>query len=163
MSATQEFIDKMLTNIKDHDTREKTKMFRLGTIISQGGFLCLLNRKAIGWICTPASRTTTYVYIEYTVIYFLFWQGHSRQGTCLCHLKRKKEALEAFCKAHTCALNEKEENATANDVISTAMDVEGWWSVLNRYQKNNTSGCLLDNDAMAPVHAPWNTFGCRLT
>ena len=64
--------------------------------------------------------------MEYTVIYFLFWQGHSRQGTCLCHLKQKKEALVAFCKAHTSALNEKEENATAYDVISTAMDVEGW-------------------------------------
>ena len=47
MSATQE-LDKMLTNIKDHDIREKREMFLLGTIISQGVFLCSLDRKAIG-------------------------------------------------------------------------------------------------------------------
>ena len=123
VSATQE-LDKMLTNIKDHDIREKRKMFLLGTIISQGVFFRSLDRNAIGLICTPASHTT-YVHIEYIVIYSLFRQGHSRQGTCLCHLKRKKEALEAFCKAHTSALNEKEENATACDVISTAMEVDG--------------------------------------
>ncbi|KAM7440313.1 Stress-induced-phosphoprotein 1 [Porites harrisoni] len=53
-----------------------------------------------------------------------WFRGHSRQGTCLCHLKRKEEALEAFCKAHTYALTEKDKNATADDVISVAMDIK---------------------------------------
>ena len=45
--ATQA-LDKVLTNIKDHDIREKREMFRLGTIISRGVFLCSLDRNAIG-------------------------------------------------------------------------------------------------------------------
>ena len=53
-------------------------------------------------------------------------QGHSRHGTCLLHLKRYKDALNAFCKAHTCALTDKEKHATASEVISAAMEVEGW-------------------------------------
>ena len=42
------------------------------------------------------------------------------------HLKRYEEALKSFCKAHTCASSDKERNATASEVISAAMDVEGW-------------------------------------
>ena len=47
VSATQE-LDKVLTNIKDHDIRDKSEMFRLGTIISQAVFLCSLGRNATG-------------------------------------------------------------------------------------------------------------------
>ncbi|KAJ7371742.1 TPR and ankyrin repeat-containing protein 1 [Desmophyllum pertusum] len=56
-----------------------------------------------------------------------WFRGHSRLGTCLLHLnsKNNKEALQAFCKAHTCALNDKEKQATAQEVISTAMNIEG--------------------------------------
>ncbi|KAJ7371766.1 TPR and ankyrin repeat-containing protein 1 [Desmophyllum pertusum] len=54
-----------------------------------------------------------------------WFRGHSRHGTCLLHLKRNKDALQAFCKAHTCALNDKEKQATAQEVISTAMNIEG--------------------------------------
>ena len=53
-------------------------------------------------------------------------QGHSRRGNCLLPLKRKKEALGAFCKAHTNAVTDKEKQATALDVITTAMTIEGW-------------------------------------
>lgn len=53
-------------------------------------------------------------------------QGHSRRGNCLLPLKRKKEALGAFCKAHTNAVTDKEKQATAQDVITTAMTIEGW-------------------------------------
>ena len=62
-------------------------------------------------------------------------QGHSRQGTCLRHLKSYKAALKAFCKAHTCALADTEKHATASEVISTAMEVEGWqcfWIIPNK-------------------------------
>ena len=55
-----------------------------------------------------------------------FPKGHSRHGTCMIHLKRYKEALKSFCKAHTCASSDKERNATASEVISAAMDIQGW-------------------------------------
>ncbi|KAJ7371752.1 Hsp90 cochaperone [Desmophyllum pertusum] len=54
-----------------------------------------------------------------------WFRGHSRLGTCLLHLKRNKDALQAFCKAHTCAVNDKEKQTTAQEVISTAMNIEG--------------------------------------
>ena len=53
------------------------------------------------------------------------YQGHSRHGTCLLHLKRHKEALKAFCKAHTHATSDKEKYSTADEVVSTAMEVVG--------------------------------------
>ena len=53
-------------------------------------------------------------------------QGHSRRGNCLLPLKRKKDALRAFCKAHTNAVTEREKQATAQEVITTAMGMEGW-------------------------------------
>ena len=65
-------------------------------------------------------------FLNFIIYSLCSYQGHSRQGTCLRHLKSYKEALKAFCKAHTCALTDKEKHATASEVISTAMKVEGW-------------------------------------
>ena len=47
MLATQE-LHKVLTNIKDHAIREKREMFLSGAVISQGVFLCSLDRKTTG-------------------------------------------------------------------------------------------------------------------
>jgi len=41
-------------------------------------------------------------------------------------MKREKEALRAFCKAHTNAVTDKEKQATVQEVITTAMSIEGW-------------------------------------
>ena len=71
------------------------------------------------------------LFISFLVNFFVcslpyFPKGHSRHGTCMIHLKRYAEALKSFCKAHTCASSDKERNATASEVISAAMDIEGW-------------------------------------
>ena len=54
------------------------------------------------------------------------FQGHSRRGSCLIHLRRNKEAVRAFCKAHVHAVSNKEKQVTAQEVISAAMKFEGW-------------------------------------
>ena len=57
-------------------------------------------------------------------INLLSFQGHSRHGNCLLQLKRHKEAIKAFCKAHTHASNDKEKYLTAGEVVSAAMEGE---------------------------------------
>lgn len=60
-----------------------------------------------------------------SIYYFFSFKGHSRRGNCLLKLKRKKEALVAFCKGHTYASNDREKNFTAKEVISTATELPG--------------------------------------
>lgn len=91
----------------------------------------LLRHKEIYTLLCHKERYKEIIAIYSFFCYFVcslpyFPKGHSRHGNCMIHLKRYEEALKSFCKAHTCASSDKERNATASEVISSAMDVEGW-------------------------------------
>ena len=70
-----------------------------------------------------SQRVLRFTYFQYILLFF--FKGHSRRGNCLLKLKRKKEALVAFCKGHTYASSDREKNFTAKEVISTATELPG--------------------------------------
>ncbi|XP_015747421.1 PREDICTED: dnaJ homolog subfamily C member 7-like [Acropora digitifera] len=95
--------------------------FEITTALLSNRCLALINLKKFKEALADADRCTK--------IRPKWFRGHSRRGNCLLPLKRKKEALGAFCKAHTNAVTDKEKQATAQHVITTAMTIEGWWII----------------------------------